>query len=75
MTGSDKQSLRLSKAVYSERSVLAAIQMYEPLAEIQLKSDLLSDCYDLTVSECVYDPLLTIKEFENYVIGMENQKW
>ena len=62
--------LKLSKEIYSAKNINDAIIMYSDLGKIKLKSD---KCYWILIfTQCKYGTERTIKEFENYVIGLEN---
>lgn len=67
-------TLLLSSQVYSLESVLAASQAYDQLASIRIDQKSDPDFFLVSFSECMYGPKTTMKEFENYVIGLENQK-
>lgn len=64
--------LYLSEDVYSQESVKETCAVYKEYAHIEMKRENLH--IKLTFSGCKYDPDLTIKEFENYLINVENSK-
>ena len=63
--------LKLNNDIYTEKSIKNVIDVYKTLANIVVESQ--RDGY-LTIcfANCVYDEKLTVKEFENYLIGVEN---
>lgn len=64
--------LYLSKDVYSEDSVKKTCLVYSGYAQIKLKQK--NSHIELSFDRCKYDPDLTMKEFENYLINVENSK-
>lgn len=58
------------KEIYTEGNLLAGIAAYQGLATIGLNED--EHKWILRFSACKYDEKLTAKEFENYIIGLEN---
>ncbi len=65
-------TLKLCRAIYRDNTVQEAIEAYQGLADIQLS---VSDPYVLvTFSSCRYDEETTVREFENYCIGLENKR-
>lgn len=64
--------LYLSRDVYSEDSVKKTCFVYREYAQIKFK--LKNSHIELSFDRCKYDPDLTMKEFENYLIGVENLK-
>ena len=63
-------NLELSADVYSENSIKQTIAVYKNYAVIKLKKK--RNKWILIFSKCRYDEQLTVKEFENYLIGTEN---
>lgn len=63
-------NLELSADVYSENSIKQTIAVYKNYAVIKLKKK--RNKWILKFSKCRYDEQLTVKEFENYLIGTEN---
>lgn len=62
--------LELSEDIYSEEKIKQVMQVYKDYAKIKMKK---YDCkYILEFKNCKYDKKITIQEFENYLIGMEN---
>lgn len=64
--------LYLSEDVYSEESIKETCAVYKEYAHIEMKRENLH--IELIFSRCKYDPDLTIKEFENYLINVENSR-
>lgn len=60
----------LNNDIFSYDSIDKAIQAYKKIALIRKKCD--GNKVVLTFWKCKYDEELTIKEFENYLIGIEN---
>lgn len=64
--------LFLNKEIYDLKCIHMAIQAYSQLAFIKC---IANECgWICTFERCVYDIDLTIKEFENYLIGMMNRR-
>lgn len=64
------KELLLKKEVYSPKTIDEAIDAYVGYAKMEV-----ADCGDyvrIRFSKCRYDETRTVKEFENYVIGLEN---
>lgn len=62
--------LTLCEDIYSEEKIKHVMQVYKDYARINLKKK--DDKYILEFKNCKYDEKITIQEFENYLIGMEN---
>lgn len=62
--------LSFDKEIYSEGNLLAGIAAYKEFAAIELNNN--GQKWNLCFSECKYDEKITAKEFENYIIGLEN---
>ena len=60
----EEGSLKLKKELFSIKAIQRVAFDYRELADIQV--------YE--VKNCVYDYEITKREFENYVIGICNQK-
>ncbi len=60
--------LYLNKSLYSYKSVLIAIEAYSELADFTLDEN--EHAWIITFQNSKYDPAITLKEFENYVIGL-----
>lgn len=63
-------NLKLSKDIYSPEVVQTALHDYEGLASIAMSED--QNCRILNFSDCPYGEQRTVREFENYLIGLEN---
>lgn len=61
--------LLLKKQIYQKECVLSAISAYGEIASVFLREDETDWICDFIWTK--YDQSLTIKEFENYVIGLE----
>lgn len=66
------KKLKFNRTVYSDSSIKMAIHAFSELAAISMK--LKADYAILTFWKCKYTEDQTMKEFENYVIGIENSK-
>lgn len=62
--------LELNTEVYSIMNIKNVIEIYKNYADICIKdnSQYVIVCFD----DCKYDCKTTMKEFENYLIGLEN---
>lgn len=64
------KKLKLNRSVYSEDSIKVALQAYKDFAAITMNDE--AHEIVLIFELCRYDEELTVKEFENYLIGVEN---
>lgn len=62
--------LELAFDIYSENGIIKAIEAYKNYADISISRN--PSSYKLTFTNCRYDVQLTIREFENYLICLEN---
>lgn len=62
--------LLLRKDIYSFESIIKTINSYAGYAEFDISDD--GEYISVMFYNCRYDEQRTIKEFENYLIGMEN---
>jgi hypothetical protein len=62
--------LTLNKNIYSKKAISLACEAYRDFATILLAE--LGGNYIILFRKCRYNPETTIKEFENYLIGVEN---
>ena len=62
--------LELHKMIYSFENIKAVMDIYKDYASIKLCTN--EEMYVLIFEKCKYDEKTTIREFENYLIGMEN---
>ena len=65
-----KNELELSKEIYSFDNIIQTCEIYKEYAQIKVKSKI--DKVVLTFTHCKYACDITMKEFENYLINMEN---
>ena len=64
--------LLLNTEIYSEKIIKEICDVYKDFAKIKMKR---KDNYiELNFNGCKYDPNVTVKEFENYLINTENLK-
>lgn len=63
-------SLRLKKEIYRQSKVAEAIRAYKGITDICVEEQ--TEYWQLMFNNCKYDECRTIKEFENYLIGVEN---
>lgn len=64
--------LLLSTEIYSEKNIKETCDVYKDFAKFKMKR---KDIYiELIFKSCKYDPNVTVKEFENYLINTENMK-
>ena len=64
------KTLKLSSDIFSLEKINIIRTMYSEYADITIEN---FDVYwKLSFTHCKYDELVTIQEFENYLIGMEN---
>lgn len=61
--------LKLSKKVFQKNSILKAIKDYSQLADIVAEEG--NEYYYLDFHNCHFDTQMTVSEFENYLIEME----
>ena len=64
-------NLEISKEIYDINSLQDALKAYKELATINLNDT--ESKWILEFRKCRYDAARTMKEFENYLIGMENR--
>ena len=62
--------LHIRKELYRIECIVGAIDAYKDIATIRLDDD--NDYWLLRFSKCTYDSTRTVREFENYLIGLEN---
>ena len=62
--------LSLNTSLFSEENLKKAVADYRLLAAISWQRT--DGCYLLHFEDCRYDPKRTAMEFENYMIGLEN---
>ena len=64
------KELKLNKDIYSNHRIVNAISAYSGFAEMEMHNR--GKHWLIVFLNCKYDEELTIKEFENYLIGLEN---
>lgn len=64
------KKLKINRSVYSDETIKSTMQAYQNLATITTK--IKGDYAVLTFWKCKFDEERTVKEFENYLIGIEN---
>jgi len=62
--------VKYNRSIYSNRAIDEAILAYSQLATITKSIN--NEYVELTFDNCKYDDDITVKEFENYLIGIEN---
>ena len=62
--------LNLNKTIFSIDNIKKTAAVYEEYAKIKIKIERMY--YKVCFDKCKYDEDRTIKEFENYLIGLEN---
>ena len=63
--------IKLHRDIYSKEAIVKAISDYKGIAKIRLQEK--DSGYVLTFTLCKYGEERTVKEFENYLIGLENR--
>ena len=64
------KKLRVNKSIYSDESIAKTILAYKDFAVTSVSNK--KDYVVITFWKCKYDEDQTVKEFENYMIGVEN---
>ena len=64
--------LSLNKKIYSESAVKEAISAYSNLAIILMVDR--GNYWECRFKKCRFSPSITMKEFENYLIGLSVQE-
>lgn len=64
--------LHLNTDIYSESNIRKTCGVYKDYARIKIRSR--KQYVELTFDKCKYEPSITMKEFENYLINIENMK-
>jgi len=62
--------LNVNLGIYSIETINEVVKAYSKLAKIKVTFK--KDIAKLTFVNCKYDEKRTVKEFENYLIGIEN---
>lgn len=66
------KKLRLNREIYSDQSIERTARAYRGYAVTTVSYD--AHYITVTFQKCKYDAEQTVKEFENYLIGVENAK-
>jgi len=64
------KKIKIRSEIFSERNIKQALADYKNIAKASLKNG--NPYHTVTFWKCIYDEELTVKEFENYLIGLEN---
>ncbi len=64
--------LELNREIYSIHNIERVAKAYENYAEIKIYSG--DETVQVVFKNCKYDFKVTMKEFENYLINLENTK-
>ncbi len=62
--------MEIKRELYSGEALTKAIKDFSNLCEIKVSE--IDSGWELVLENCKYDCELTEKEFENYLIGLEN---
>ena len=62
--------LSVCKEIYSKSILMQAKQSYQSLATIEIVEN--RGSWTVLFSDCKYEEIITAKEFENFLIGLEN---
>ena len=68
-----KDRLRLNKEIYKQEKIDETIKTFGKLAYIQLIVQE-EHYYECIFSNCKYDVIRTVREFENYLIAISNRE-
>lgn len=68
----DEGKVLLNKELYELEMILYAVEQYDKLASIKVVDKEIH--WECQFSRCVYATNLTMKEFENYIINIENAR-
>jgi sRNA-binding regulator protein Hfq len=64
------KKLKVNRSIYSDEAINQTMMVYKNHAVITVSFK--RDYAVITFWKCKYDEALTVKEFENYMIGVEN---
>ena len=64
------KKLKINRHIYSDRSIATTLKAYQDFAITTVRYR--KDYATVTFWRCKYDEEQTVKEFENYMIGVEN---
>lgn len=65
--------LKLHKDIFDRSSIVSGVRAYQSLANIHIEED--KSYWICSFTNCVYEPELTQREFENYVIDLMNTQF
>lgn len=64
------KKIQINKTIFSDEAIQITIKAYNGYANMSVESR--DDYAIVTFQDCKYDEEQTVKEFENYLIGIEN---
>lgn len=64
------KKIKIRSEIFSEKNIKKALNDYKNITKASFKKG--NIYHTITFWKCVYDEELTVKEFENYLIGLEN---
>jgi len=64
------RKIQIRREIFSLQSIQRAVEDYKKIAKTSLKTG--KTYYTVTFWKCIHDEDLTVKEFKNYLIGLEN---
>lgn len=64
------KKLKVNRSIYSDKSIEETMRIYKNHAVTTISYD--NNYATVTFRNCKYDESQTLKEFENYMIGVEN---
>lgn len=64
------RDLKLNREIYSLGSIQQAAHAYKDFAQIKISDE--REAITVSFANCKYDEARTLREFENYLIGIEN---
>ena len=63
--------LHLNKGLFSRSNINEAMDAFKKYALLRIEED--DRYWILNFNKCLYDAGITVKEFENYLIALENR--
>lgn len=66
------RKIQINSKIYSEKNIKQALADYKNIAKTSLRKG--KSYHTVTFWKCIYDEGQTLKEFENYLIGLENSR-
>lgn len=64
------RKIQINSEIFSEKTVKQALRDYGNIAKTSLKNK--GEYFIVTFWKCKFDEEQTLREFENYMIGLEN---